>query len=141
MYWTPDNWLRLKEGGNIARHKVSPSALPASPFAPSMPTDHFDKADLDNRYYAPRIDFRRFASLHKRESHVTLRGQESLSSTNKVSLLAKKLTSVYCTITTRLVFSPQVYQHSAGLVLYYDNMNYLYLLQTWDASIGDPCCR
>lgn len=138
MYWTADNWLRLKGGGNIARHEVNASALPPTPYTQDAPTDHFDQVQLNNTWYAPRIDFRRFASLHTRDSHVTLRGQESLSSTNKVSLLAKKLTSVYCTITTRLAFSPQVYQHSAGLVLYYDNMNYLYLLQTWDVSIGEP---
>lgn len=132
MYWTEDNWLRLKAGGNIAQLYVNGSGLPDHPFEPESTTDHFDDTQLKNNYYAPRIDFKRFTSLDKYPSHVTLRGQESLSSTNNVSLLAKKLTSVYCTITTKLTFSPQIYQHSAGLALYYDNMNYLYLLKTYD---------
>jgi len=132
MYWTADNWLRLKAGGNIAQHLVNESSLPAFPFKSKANTDHFDGSEFDISYYSPRIDFRRFASLSKSAGKVTIRGQESLSSTNKISLLAKKLTSVYSTITTKLSFIPEVYQHSAGLVIYYDNMNYLYLLKTYD---------
>lgn len=33
-------------------------------------------------------------------------------------------------------FSPEIYQHSAGLTLYYDNMNYLFLHKTWDEASG-----
>jgi xylan 1,4-beta-xylosidase len=61
-----------------------------------------------------------------------LRGQESLCSENRVSLLARKLTSVYATLTACMDFQPEVFQHSAGLVLYYDNMNYLFLQKTFD---------
>jgi xylan 1,4-beta-xylosidase len=61
-----------------------------------------------------------------------LRGQESLCSENRVSLLARKLTSVYATLTACMDFQPEVFQHSAGLVLYYDNMNYLFLHKTFD---------
>ncbi|MCS3430198.1 glycoside hydrolase family 43 protein [Klebsiella sp. BIGb0407] len=137
MEWTADNWLRLKGGGNIARHFVNESNLPFYPFPVKATTDDFDQAEFDVSYYSPRIDFRRFASLQKCPGSVTLTGQESLSSTHSVSLLAKKLTSVYSTITTKLTFSPQIYQHSAGLVLYYDNMNYLFLHQTWQESTAE----
>ena len=136
MHWTEDNWLRLKSGGNIAQHYVNESNLPSWPFAHKDPTDHFANPEFDNGFYAPRTDFRRFASLQKREGYATLRGQESLSSTNNVSLLAKKLTSVYSEITTTMDFTPQVYQHSAGLTLYYDNMNYLYIYKTFDEATG-----
>ena len=40
--------------------------------------------------------------------------------------------------TTKLEFEPTSYQHSAGLVLYYDNMNYAYLRISWSESLG---CR
>lgn len=33
-------------------------------------------------------------------------------------------------------FSPEIYQHSAGLALYYDNMNYLFLHKTRDEASG-----
>ena len=107
MHWTTDNWLRLKSGGNIAQHYVNESNLPAWPFEPQAITDDFDKPEFDISYYSPRIDFKRFASLQKHPGCVTLKGQESLSSINSVSLLAKKLTSVFSTITTKLTFSPQ----------------------------------
>lgn len=56
-----------------------------------------------------------------------LHGQESRTSLNKVSILARKLTSVHATITTKMEFNPEVHQHSAGLIMYYDNMNYINL--------------
>ncbi len=62
-------------------------------------------------------DFTRYAP---EEGYLSLRGQESLCSENRVSLLARKLTSVYATLTACMDFQPEVFQHSAGLVLYYD---------------------
>ncbi|ULS46877.1 glycoside hydrolase family 43 protein [Pectobacterium carotovorum] len=132
MRWTADGWMRLEGDDNIAKEVVEPSALPESPsFAPPV-RDHFDDDTLALHYYAPRINPDSFTDLHRRASHVCLRGQESLSSTNKVSLLARKLTAVYTTVKTKMHFTPEVFQHSAGLVLYYDNMNYLYLQKHYD---------
>ena len=55
---------------------------------------------------------------------------------NKVSILARKLTSVYATITTKMEFVPEVHQHSAGLILYYDNMNYINLRKYYSETLG-----
>lgn len=65
-----------------------------------------------------------------------MRGQESRTSLNKVSILARKLTSVYARVTTKLEFVPEVYQHSAGLILYYDNMNYINLRKYHSETLG-----
>ncbi len=54
---------------------------------------------------------------------------------NKVSILARKLTSVYARITTKWN-SPEVHQHSAGLILYYDNMNYINLRKYYSETLG-----
>ena len=35
-------------------------------------------------------------------------------------------------------FNPEVYQHSAGLVLYYDNMNNAFLRKYWSETLGGP---
>ena len=136
MIWSDDGWLRLAAGGNLAQHQVEESNLPSQPFPAKPDRDDFDGQTLDNAFYAPRIRFQRFTSLERKAGYLALRGQESLSSLNKVSLLAKKLTSVYATIVTKMDFSPEIYQHSAGLVLYYDNMNYLFLHKTWDEASG-----
>lgn len=127
MQWTEDGWLRLADGGNLAKSEVEAPDLPEVPM-PEIPSfDDFDGEEPGIFYYAPRIMPGRFADLKARPGFVRLYGQESLTSLNKVSILARKLTSVYAQITTKMDFHPEVHQHSAGLILYYDNMNYLYL--------------
>lgn len=35
-------------------------------------------------------------------------------------------------------FEPEVYQHSAGLIIYYDNMNYVNLRKYYSETLGGP---
>ena len=67
--------------------------------------DDFDSPQLGNFYYAPRIMPSRFADVTARPGWVRLRGQESRTSLNKVSILARKLTSVHARITTKMDFT------------------------------------
>ena len=131
LEWTADGWLQLPGGGCLARLESEEAALP--PFAAeTLPGfDGFDAGVLRKDYYTPRISPETFADLKSRPGWLRLRGQESLSSTNQVSLLVRKLTGVRTVITTRMDFTPELYQHSAGLVLYYDSMNYVWLRKTW----------
>jgi Beta-xylosidase len=76
-----------------------------------------------------------FADLQVRKGYVLLGGQESVASLKKVRLLARKLTSVYARMTTKMEFHPEVYQHSAGLILYYDNMNYVNLRKYYSQTL------
>lgn len=128
MMWTEDGWLRLACGGNLAQEYVQPSALPdAEEPYPFPDFDDFDQTPLAPHYYAPRIDPNGFTSLSARPGYLRVTGQESLCSLNRASLVARKLTSVQAKVTTKLEFHPTVFQHSAGLAAYYDNMNYLFL--------------
>lgn len=133
MYWTEDNWLRLEGGGNIAK-EYAPVGNEATIDEQKLLIEHIDFSgpELPLNLYTPRIDNALFTSLTASPGMLSLRGQESLCSENAVSLLARKLTSVHATVTTRMDFTPDVFQHSAGLVLYYDNMNYLFLQKTFD---------
>lgn len=139
MYWTEDNWLRLAAGGNIAEDTVavagSHHTQPAQPVAHRI---QFDQQALDIHLYAPRGPAESFARTDIRPGYVTLRGQESFCSENSVSLLARKLTALHGNITTRMAFTPEVFQHAAGLILYYDNMNYLLLQKTYDERSDSP---
>ena len=136
MTWTEDGWLRMADGSNLAKEFVEPSALPEVPVAQIPVHDDFDSAKLALHYYAPRIDPKSFVDLTSRPGWARLRGQESGCSLNKVSLLARKLTSVRATATTKLDFTPLSYQHTAGLILYYDNMNFLYLYKYFSETLG-----
>lgn len=133
MHWTADGWLRLSAGGNLAEEYVSLGATDKV----DEQTERTECIDflvegLPAGWYAPRIAADSFSRTDQINGWLSLRGQESLCSLNQVSLLARRLTSVYASLTTCMYFSPEVFQHNAGLVLYYDNMNYLFLQQTYD---------
>jgi len=136
MIWTDDHWLRMANGGNLAEVLVEASNLPEVPLKQIPDFDDFNEEELGLQYYAPRIMPQRFADLKARPGYVRIRGQESRTSLNQVSILARKLTSVYATVTTKMEFIPEVHQHSAGLILYYDNMNYINLRKYYSETLG-----
>ncbi|MFD1175830.1 glycoside hydrolase family 43 protein [Paenibacillus puldeungensis] len=136
MAWTADGWLRMEDGSNLAKEYVPESQLPEYPVNEIPLFDHFDSGELGIQYYAPRIMPKHFADVKARPGYVRIRGQESRASLNKVSILARKLTSVYATVTTKMEFMPEVPQHSAGLILYYDNMNYVNLRKYYSETLG-----
>lgn len=136
MKWTEDGWLRMWDDSNLAKEYVEGSKLPEYKLNPIHNFDDFDESNLGIQYYSPRIMPLNFVDIKSRPGYVRLRGQESQCSLNKVSILARKLTSVYTTVTTKMEFKPEVYQHSAGLIMYYDNMNYIYLRKYYSETLG-----
>ena len=136
MKWTDDGWLRMYDDSNLAKEYVEESKLPEYKVPEIPDLDDFDSEELGLQYYAPRIMPSSFADVKARPGYVRIRGQESRCSLNKVSILARKLTSVYATVTTKMEFKPEVHQHSAGLIMYYDNMNYIYLGKYYSDTLG-----
>lgn len=135
MKWTEDGWLRMADGSHLAKMETEESNLLEVPMANIPDFDDFDGEELGNWYYAPRIMPQSFADVKARSGYVRIRGQESRTSLNEVSILARKLTSVYAGITSK-DFKPEVHQHSAGLILYYDNMNYINLRKYYSETPG-----
>lgn len=135
MRWTEDGWLRTLDDSPIVKAEAEESALPPAPLQKLPARDNFEGTTLRMDYYAPRIDPSSFASLTDRPGWLRLRGQEFASSCNKASLLARKLESLQTVITTKMEFTPLCYQQSAGLILYYDNMNFIYLHKTYSKSL------
>lgn len=136
MKWTDDGWLRMYDDSNLAKEYVGESKLPEYKVQQIPSFDDFDSEELGIQYYAPRITPSSFADVKARPGYVRIRGQESRCSLNKVSILARKLTSVYAKVTTKMEFKPEVHQHSAGLIMYYDNMNYIYLRKYYSETLG-----
>ena len=136
MQWTEDGWLRMACGDRLARTEVPEPALPDAPLPQSPDFDDFDSPELGNFYYSPRIMPESFTDLKSRPGFLRMRGQEARTSLNRVSILARKLTSVHARITTKMEFHPEIPQHSAGLILYYDNMNYLNLRKYRSETLG-----
>lgn len=126
----------MADGSNLAKLEVPEPGL-QEVLMPEIPDfDDFDSEKLGIQYYAPRISPKSFVDLSARPGYLRMRGQESRTSLNRVSILARKLTSVYATVTTKMEYKPEVYQHSAGLILYYDNMNYVNLRKYYSQTLG-----
>ena len=138
MIWTDDGWLRMADGTNLAKLEVEETGLPAFDAEILPDRDDFDETVLRKDYYSPRIFPSEFTDCTSREGFIKLRGQESLSSLNRVSLLCRKLPSVDIEASVCLDFNPEIYQHSAGLVLYYDNMNYIALRKYYSDTLKQP---
>lgn len=134
--WTADGWLRKRDGSPLPADACPESEGPEVPLSRLPAFDGFDEPVLRSDYYAPRHMPTDFADVTARKGHVRLRGQEVLDSFGRVSLLARKLTSVHMQITARMEFFPEVWQHTAGLALYYDNLNYLYLRKYYSETLG-----
>lgn len=135
MMWTEDGWLRMEDGSNLAKVEVTESNLPECVMEKIPDYDDFDSEELGIWYYAPRILPRTFCDLKARPGYIRIRGQESRTSLNKSSILARKLTSLHARVTTKMEFTPEVFQHSAGLIMYYDNMNYINLRKYYSQSL------
>ena len=138
MIWTDDGWLRMADGTNLAKIETEEADLSAFDAEILPDRDDFDETVLRKDYYSPRIFPSEFTDCTSREGFIRLRGQESLSSLNRVSLLCRKLPSVDIEASAGLDFSPEIYQHSAGLVLYYDNMNYIALRKYYSDTLKQP---
>lgn len=136
MMWTDDGWLRMADKSNLAKENFEESKLPEHPMPQIPGFDDFNSDTLGIQYYAPRISPESFTDVKARPGYVRIRGQESRTSLNKVSILARKLTSVNAVITTKMEFKPEIYQHSAGLIMYYDNMNYINLRKYYSQTLG-----
>ena len=138
MIWTEDGWLRLADGSNLAKLETDETGLVDFDAEILPDRDDFDREVLRKDYYSPRIFPSTFTDYKSRRGFVKLRGQESLSSLNRVSLLCRKLPSVNIIASAGLDFNPEIYQHSAGLVLYYDNMNYIAIRKYYSDTLKQP---
>lgn len=136
MMWTSDGWLRKKNGCALPDEFCEESGAEEVRMQTLSDRDDFDDCELKIGYYAPRSMPESFADVKSRPGYVRLRGQEVLDSYGRASVLARKLTSVHKMVTAKMEFIPEVHQHTAGIVLYYDNLNYVYLQKYYSETLG-----
>ncbi len=133
MVWDDEGWLRLKSGGRFAGMETeSPAGTPEVMLQDESEGfyDDFDNPALHVRYSSPRIDYNTFADCTARKGWVRLRGQESLNSLHRVSLLGVRQQKISCTAQTKIDFLPQYPEQLAGLAYLYDAMNFYILGKT-----------
>lgn len=137
VVWTEDGWLRLANGSNIPDLTLPIPDLPPCPW-PALPEkDDFSAEQLDICWQTLRTplhecDF----SLTARPGFLRLYGGNGLGSRFTQSLVAQRLTEHSAVIETCVDFSPVYFKQMAGLILLYDNDNYLYFHITQDEELG-----
>ncbi len=137
MEWTADEWLRVEGGGSAPHSEIREFQLPEHPFPPDPEVDHFDIDELGIRWNTLRLPpDSSWISLAERPGFLRLRGRESLSSTHRQSLIARRQEAVCCEAETELEFEPEHFQQMAGLILYYDTKDYVYLRISRDEKLG-----
>lgn len=135
-YWTEDNWIRVV-GGNHPKWEVEAPNLPAHPFEQESSYDDFSEDTLKKYWNSLRRPFTEdWISLTDRKGYLRLKGGESMSSLHHQSLLARRLESLDVEIETAIDYSPTNFQQMAGLILYYDTDDYVYLRVTHHEEKG-----
>lgn len=137
VVWTEDGWLRLAGGGALPQDVVEAPELPDAPF-PALPSrETFDAPSLRSVWQTLRVPLdERAVSLTARPGYLRLVGGNGLGSRFQQTLLAQRVTEYHARIQTCVTFAPKVYKQMAGLLLWYDNDNYVYLHVTHDEELG-----
>lgn len=136
MEWTEDGWLRMADGTNIAKDSTPAPKLKPHPFPKDPPRCDFDSEKLDLNFCTPRNEITKdWADLSARPGYLRLLGRESLTSNHNPSLIARRLTAFNATITTKLDFAADRYQHLAGLTCYYEPSNFYSIYKTYSEEL------
>ena len=126
--WRDDDWLYLAHGGREPRAEVEAPDLPEYPFAPTPECLHFDTPAIDIHFQSLRIPMSDdWVNVTERPGYMRLYGRESLGSTFKQSLVARRIQAHHTETTTCVEFDPVSFQQMAGLVYYYNTYHHHYL--------------
>ena len=98
--------------------------------------DDFNERVLAPEYHSLRIPADEFISLKARPGYLRLYGQESISSTFRQSLIARRVQNFRFYAETCLEFYPNDFKQMAGLILRYDERNQYYLRLSRDEQSG-----
>jgi xylan 1,4-beta-xylosidase len=155
--WNDSGWLRLA-GGSSRAPRDDGDILPAESVevpckselvlrAGEVPAagdqeEGFDAPVLDPRFLSLRVPLgQESLSLSERPGWLRLKGQESLASKFRQSLVSRRWQSFRFTASTRIDAAPEDFHHLAGLVCLYDTDNWYYLALTHDDALGGPCLK
>ncbi|WP_444684731.1 glycoside hydrolase family 43 protein [Alkalicoccus luteus] len=135
--WTEDGWLRLANGTRYPDMETPAPDLPVQPYPQENAKDDFDADELSGHWNSLRVPMdKSWCSLSANPGWLRLYGRESLGSLHNQSLVARRQTSFRCTAETSVSFDPEYYQHKAGLVIYYDTEDHVYLHLTGHEEKG-----
>ena len=128
--WAEGEFPRLKEGGNAPYDTVASPKLPVHPWEDSL-RDDFDGPTINKHFQTLREPHdESWLTLNRKPGWLSLKGRNSLYSRFDQSLIARRLQHFKAEAETCLTFDPKYPKQEAGLIAYYDRMNYHYLRVT-----------
>lgn len=136
MEWTDDGWLRLANGTDRPECRTVVN-LPEIP-VPELPCrDDFDDNKLRPDYLFPfaPLDAAQF-SLTVRKGYLRLYGRDGIASRFHQTMVARRWQELSFDAVCEMEFCPENFKQLAGLVLFYDPDNFLYLHETRDEDLG-----
>lgn len=130
MQWTTDDWLIMADNSNLAKMEFD-SSLPIGVETNHDVIDEFDEK-YSLRFMTPyRSQTINWVNTNERKSHLRIYGQDSLFSQVKPSIMATRATSFNYQVQTKVEYHPNHYSQTAGVGLYYDSNNWIYLHLTY----------
>ena len=135
--WSADGWPRVA-GARPADDVIAPGLEP-HPWPELPERDDFDAPELGPQWSTLRRPASsEWLSLTERPGYLRLYGGESPVSLRDPSLVARRVQHVSSTFEANVSFEPSTYRQMAGIVAYYNTLNWLYARLTWHEVHG-PC--
>ncbi|MGM0240260.1 family 43 glycosylhydrolase [Enterococcus sp. AZ103] len=133
MTWTADGWLEMADGSNLAKMEVEGMKdNDAETIGNFDIYDDFSKEAFTKKFMTPyREQTVKWANTTERPGYLRIHGENSFFSQNNPAILATRATSFDYEVDTKVVFQPVHYSETAGLGLYYDSNNWLYVHLTY----------
>ncbi|MBU5363024.1 family 43 glycosylhydrolase [Enterococcus raffinosus] len=132
MHWTEDDWLEMADGSNLAKMEVD--GLEHSLLIEKNAYDVRDDFDDDYSlsFMTPyRNQEPTWVNTTDRSGCLRIYGENSFFSQINPAIMATRATSFSYEIQTKVSFKPDHYSETAGVGLYYDSNNWLYLHLTY----------
>jgi hypothetical protein len=132
MRWTADGWLEMADGSNLAKLEVE--GMKGMDVVQNRNTDIYDTFDgtYDIRFMTPyRQQDESWVSAKERPGFLRIHGENSLFSQMNPAIMATRATSFSYALETHVEFHPEHYSETAGVGLYYDANNWVYLCLTY----------
>lgn len=136
--WRADGWIYLANGTNLPDAET-PAPSGYEPVTTAQPAwdGLFSTEFLDLHFQSLRQPVtEEWLSLKERPGWLRLKGNEPTTSCFRQSLIARRLQAFNAEASTEMDYSPESFQHMAGLIAYYDTSNHYYLRISRDEELG-----
>ncbi|WP_396425468.1 family 43 glycosylhydrolase [Lactococcus cremoris] len=140
MRWNDDNWLEMEDGSNLAKIEVEGiSGIEDLKLLNHDVQEYFEAPKYSNQFMTPyQAQTIEWVNTTERPGFLRIYGGDSFFSQVNPSIMATRGTSFLYEIDTKVIFNPNHYSETAGVGLYYDSNNWVYLHITYSEITKGP---